>query len=79
MVAGMTRQVALPEDDPERLRILAFACENDACPALIRVTPPLTLFPQAFRVLERVAPRFPLSVRSRLQGGIFLGRRRIRD
>lgn len=34
MVSSMIRAVEIPEDDPEKPRILVFACENDAYPAL---------------------------------------------
>jgi quinone-modifying oxidoreductase subunit QmoB len=34
MVAGMIKAVEVPEDDEEKPRILALACENDAYPAL---------------------------------------------
>jgi quinone-modifying oxidoreductase subunit QmoB len=33
-ISAMEKVVSLPEDDEERLRILVFACENDAYPAL---------------------------------------------
>jgi quinone-modifying oxidoreductase subunit QmoB len=34
MLSSMIKAVEIPEDDEERPRILAFACENDAYPAL---------------------------------------------
>jgi len=34
MISSMIKAVEIPEDDEEKLRILAFACENDAYPAL---------------------------------------------
>ncbi len=34
MVSGMIKAVEIPEDDEEKPRILVFACENDAYPAL---------------------------------------------
>jgi quinone-modifying oxidoreductase subunit QmoB len=33
-ISAMENAVSLPEDDEEKLRILVFACENDAYPAL---------------------------------------------
>lgn len=34
MLSDMMKSISLPEDDPEALRILVLACENDAYPAL---------------------------------------------
>jgi quinone-modifying oxidoreductase subunit QmoB len=34
MVSGMIKAIEIPEDDEEKPRILVFACENDAYPAL---------------------------------------------
>jgi quinone-modifying oxidoreductase subunit QmoB len=34
MLNEMQKSVSLPEDDPEKLRVLVLACENDAYPAL---------------------------------------------
>ncbi|MHB8657681.1 MAG: hydrogenase iron-sulfur subunit [Solirubrobacteraceae bacterium] len=34
MLNSMQKSVSLPEDDPDKLRILVLACENDAYPAL---------------------------------------------
>ena len=34
MLSSMIKAVSIPEDDEEKPRILAFACENDAYPAL---------------------------------------------
>ncbi|HEV7466773.1 MAG TPA: FAD-dependent oxidoreductase [Candidatus Dormibacteraeota bacterium] len=33
-ISAMQKVISLPEDDEERLRVLVFACENDAYPAL---------------------------------------------
>lgn len=51
MVAQMMRQVTMPEDDPERLRILVFACENDAYPALDALGMARATYPASMRVV----------------------------
>ena len=51
MVADMTRQVSMPEEDVERLRILVFACENDAYPALDALGATHGHYPASMRVV----------------------------
>ena len=51
MVAQMMRQVTMPEDDPDQLRILVFACENDAYPALDALGMARATYPASMRVL----------------------------
>jgi quinone-modifying oxidoreductase subunit QmoB len=51
MVAGMIKAVEVPEGDEEKPRILAFACENDAYPALDMAGIDRLTWPASIRVI----------------------------
>lgn len=51
MMSAMQKAVSLPEDDPEKLRILVLACENDAYPALDMVGINRLRYPAVYRVV----------------------------
>ncbi len=50
-LSEMSKQVSMPEDDEEQLRILVFACENDAYPALDMVGFHHLAYPATMRVV----------------------------
>lgn len=51
MMSAMQKAVSLPEDDPDKLRILVLACENDAYPALDMVGINRMHYPATYRVV----------------------------
>lgn len=51
MLSRMEQAISLPDDDEEKLRILVFACENDAYPALDMVGLNRLQYPATFRVI----------------------------
>ncbi len=51
MLNAMQKSVSLPEDDPDKLRVLVLACENDAYPALDMVGINRLRYPASCRVV----------------------------
>jgi quinone-modifying oxidoreductase subunit QmoB len=51
MLSSMIRAVEIPEDDPDKPRILALACENDAYPALDMAGIKRLSYPASVRVI----------------------------
>lgn len=51
MMSAMQKAVSLPEDDPDKLRILVLACENDAYPVLDMIGINRMRYPATYRVV----------------------------
>jgi quinone-modifying oxidoreductase subunit QmoB len=51
MLSAMQKACSLPEDDPDRLRVLVLACENDAYPALDMLGINRLRYPASCRVI----------------------------